>query len=157
MSVDERARIQSLLSHVTCTCIRRYAAASSTPPWVSFVRQRCSSLPIGIGTIGIDERSFESIRRFERVDDRRIVRIGHSFEAMVLDDGQVIAFKVRSPAVTSPPSLATVKSEVNPRPRNPSTASAIVLYSPWSFTSSSSQATWFCQKHVAMGPLDSVT
>ena len=37
MSVDERARIQSLLSHVTCTCIRRYAAASSTPPWVSLV------------------------------------------------------------------------------------------------------------------------
>ena len=42
------------------------------------VRQQCSSLPIGIGAIGIDEQSFESIRR----------------------------------------------------PRNPSTSSAIVLYSP---------------------------
>ena len=57
------------------------------------VLQQCPSLPIGIGAIGIDEQSFESIRRFERVDDRRIVRIGHAFEAMVLDDGQVIAFK----------------------------------------------------------------
>src|SRR5688572_33207076 len=42
------------------------------------VRQQCSSLPIGIGAIGIDDQSFESIRR----------------------------------------------------PRNPSTASAIVLYLP---------------------------
>ncbi len=57
------------------------------------VTQQRSSLPIGVRAIGIHESSLQPIRRFERIHHRGIVRVGHSFEAMVFDDGEFIAFK----------------------------------------------------------------